>query len=270
MPHFRVEDGFHSHPKTYEAGDDAIGLWTRAGSFCMNHLTDGFVPEWWVRQQPRGMAKAKRLIAAVLWRPAQRDGKPGFEFHEWRQDSRAKIEADREKARRRKEAERQRRSPQESQRDRPRDSQRESAKSPGYIPNTHTQKNSGYVDCASPEPNANDPRSAPVTPTGNRLVTQTIPDEHPAAIRTELRLQASALLKAGQPEDLVADALRLWTTKNVHPKTLPALVSELINTRNRPAINGHSVTKIATSDAAFNAAQALKNTHPGTRLELEK
>ncbi|WP_234797028.1 hypothetical protein [Mycobacteroides chelonae] len=82
-----------------------------------------------------------------------------------------------------------------------------------------------------------------MTPVANRLVAEIIPVEHPAPVRTELRLQASALLRAGTPEDLVADALRLWLTKNLHPKTLPSLVSELINSRNQPNRNGSEHAK---------------------------
>ncbi|ORB76468.1 hypothetical protein BST46_29950, partial [Mycobacterium timonense] len=77
----------------------------------------------------------------------------------------------------------------------------------------------------------------------NRLVSEHIPARHPASVKTELRLQASALLKDGQPEALVAEALQLWTTKNLHPKTLPSLVSELINGRNQPSRNTSEHTK---------------------------
>lgn len=101
MPLFKVDDALHSHPKAIKAGDEAIGLWTRAGAFSMAYGTDGFVPEWWVKQQPRGMVKAKRLVDALMWHPANRD-EPGWEFHQWRQDSKEQIEADREKARQRK------------------------------------------------------------------------------------------------------------------------------------------------------------------------
>lgn len=101
MPHFKVDDGLHSHPKARNAGDEALGLWVRAGTYSMAYGTDGFVPLWWVKEQPRGMVKAKRLVAANMWHPARR-GEDGFEFHQWRQDTKEQIEADREKARRRK------------------------------------------------------------------------------------------------------------------------------------------------------------------------
>lgn len=126
MPHFRVDDGLDGHPKAQRAGDEALGMWLRAGSWCMRYLTDGFIPEWWVRQQPKGVAKAKRLVEAGFWHTAEQAGEKGWQFHEFlgpgRQDSREKIEAEREAARLRKAKSRQgsqQESHQESQRDTP-------------------------------------------------------------------------------------------------------------------------------------------------------
>lgn len=138
MPHFRVDDALHSHPKAQRAGDEAMGMWARAGSFCMAYLTNGFVPEWWVKQQPKGTTKARKLVEVGLWHDgAQLDGEKGYQFHEFvgpgRQDSREKIEADRELARKRKQKSRgssQQESQQESQRDDPRDERRSSRRSP--------------------------------------------------------------------------------------------------------------------------------------------
>lgn len=43
MPHFRVDDELDGHPKTERVGDDALGMWVRAGSWAMRYLTDGFM-----------------------------------------------------------------------------------------------------------------------------------------------------------------------------------------------------------------------------------
>jgi len=108
LPHFRVDDAFHSHPKAVQAGDEALGLWVRAGSYCMAYLTDGWVPLWWIRQQKRGKVLANRLEKCGLWSPVSRENEPGYQFHEFtgpgRQDSAETIKADREKARQRQEA----------------------------------------------------------------------------------------------------------------------------------------------------------------------
>lgn len=236
MPHFKVDDGLDSHPKAQRAGDDALGMWVRAGAWCMRYLTDGFVPDWWVKQQPRGAAKARRLGDAGMWNRSEKDGEKGWQFHEFvgpgRQDSAEQIRTDREKWRRKKAA--QRESTRDSPGVSPGDTQGESPEESWVLPKPTTQRDSGYLESASPDSTAREPRSAPVRPDANRLVAETIPETHPNAVRTELRLQASALLNDGQPPDIVGAALHLWTTKNVHPKTLPALVSEVINQRNKP------------------------------------
>jgi hypothetical protein len=45
MPWFRLDDSFHSHPKVIAAGNEAIGLYVRCGSYAAEHLTDGFIRE---------------------------------------------------------------------------------------------------------------------------------------------------------------------------------------------------------------------------------
>jgi hypothetical protein len=44
MPWFRLEDSFHNHPKVHQAGNAAIGLWVRCGTYSAQYLTDGHVP----------------------------------------------------------------------------------------------------------------------------------------------------------------------------------------------------------------------------------
>lgn len=102
-----MDDAFHSHPKARKAGLEAVGLWTLAGSHCMAYLTDGFVPEWWVKEKPRGATLAKRLVAAGLWRNAKRDGEQGFQFHDWKPECcKAHVLSNRERARIRKQKQR--------------------------------------------------------------------------------------------------------------------------------------------------------------------
>lgn len=45
MTWFKLDDGFHSHPKIIAVGNEAAGLYARCGSYCAQHLTDGFIPE---------------------------------------------------------------------------------------------------------------------------------------------------------------------------------------------------------------------------------
>lgn len=44
MSWFKIDDGFHCHPKVLEAGNEAIGLYVRCGSYCSQQLTEGRVP----------------------------------------------------------------------------------------------------------------------------------------------------------------------------------------------------------------------------------
>jgi hypothetical protein len=251
---FKMDDAFHSHPKARRAGLQAIGLWSVSGSYCANYLTNGFVDVPFVKTWPSGIKLATKLVEAGLWLPTERDGQPGWQFHDWDkyQPTKEQVEIEREAARNRKAKSRESRrvSQPESHRDTPEVSRRDSRVIPGVRarnpdPTRPDQEISGHPESESPDSTEREPRSAPVTPIANRLVREIIPAEHPDAVKTELRIQASTLLKAGTPEDLVADALRLWLTKNLHPKTLPSLVSELINGRNRPAGQPVESTRVA-------------------------
>jgi hypothetical protein len=93
MPWFKVDDTLSLHAKTVEAGNAAMGLWVRAGSWSMQQLTDGFIPGHIARQLGT-RTEARRLVAAGLW--DEKDD--GYVFHEWdqRQPSRTKVMADRE------------------------------------------------------------------------------------------------------------------------------------------------------------------------------
>lgn len=67
MPWFRLEDGFHSHPKVIRAGNEAIGLYVRCGTYAAQHLTDGFIPEH-VALLYGTPELAGALVRTKLWR----------------------------------------------------------------------------------------------------------------------------------------------------------------------------------------------------------
>jgi hypothetical protein len=93
MPWFKVDDTLAFHAKIVAAGNAAVGLWTRAGAWSMQQLTDGYVPLHIARSLGTN-AEAKRLVDVGLW--IKKDD--GYHFHEWeqRQPTRAKVMADRE------------------------------------------------------------------------------------------------------------------------------------------------------------------------------
>ncbi|MGI5418677.1 hypothetical protein [Actinomadura luteofluorescens] len=84
MTWFKVDDRFHSHPKGMAASLAALGLWTVAGSWSSDHLTDGFIPDHVIASLSRGETElAKELCAAGLWKRSR----GGYQFHEWDADS---------------------------------------------------------------------------------------------------------------------------------------------------------------------------------------
>ena len=80
MTWFKVDDSFHSHPKAAASSLAALGLWTAAGAWSGDHLTDGFLPDHMIPLLSRGATKlADELVAAGLWRRV----KGGYRFHDW-------------------------------------------------------------------------------------------------------------------------------------------------------------------------------------------
>ncbi|OMB79260.1 hypothetical protein [Mycolicibacterium conceptionense] len=283
MPHFRVDDALHGHPKAQRAGDDAIGMWVRAGSFCMAYLTDGFVPDWWVKQQPKGTAKARKLIAAGLWHGgAERDGEKGYQFHEFvgpgRQDSRAQIEADREKWRKKKAAQRAM-SPGDTKGDRqrmsPGDTQGESPEESRVLPNTNPTKeisthlrDDSHVSNAHddiplpPEPDDdygpvpqhvdNPAKPAPRQPSqaAKTVVRQTLGTTglaaYPRTFVDRLARQVENLTREGHPDTLIRQALTEWDKRaDARPEWLPTVLGDLVkNQRATPGNNGKPTHKM--------------------------
>lgn len=92
MPWFNVDDGFAFHRKTVRAGNAALGLWTRAGAWCAQHLSDGFLPKEMVGVLGSS-TQARKLVEVGLW--SKVDG--GYQFHEWVgwQRSRSEVLAER-------------------------------------------------------------------------------------------------------------------------------------------------------------------------------
>jgi hypothetical protein len=88
VPWFNVDDGFHSHPKAYAAGLEAIGLWTIAGSWSAKHLTNGFISHQTLAKLHPNRNRTwlvRRLVSAGLWEEV---GDEGWQFHEWNDDGR--------------------------------------------------------------------------------------------------------------------------------------------------------------------------------------
>ena len=76
---FKVDDKFAMHPKSMTAGNAALGLWVRAGSWSAAHLTDGRIPAELLAALGGNKAAAERLVKVRLW---SRDG-DNYRFKDW-------------------------------------------------------------------------------------------------------------------------------------------------------------------------------------------
>jgi hypothetical protein len=95
MPWFKVDDGFHCHPKILAAGNAAIGLWTRCGSYVSDQITDGFVPETVAKLYGKP-SEIRSLLEVGLW--AKTAG--GYQMHDYHDfnPTAEKVLADRDAA----------------------------------------------------------------------------------------------------------------------------------------------------------------------------
>jgi hypothetical protein len=66
MPWFRLDDNFYDHPKVVAAGNAAIGLWVRCGTYSANKLLDGKIPAKNVREMGRPR-EIEALLDAAMW-----------------------------------------------------------------------------------------------------------------------------------------------------------------------------------------------------------
>jgi hypothetical protein len=107
VPWFRLDDSFHSHPKTIAAGNEAVGLFVRCGTYAAEHLTDGRISRDVVLLYGSD-ALAEKLVGVKLWHRAR----GGWTIHDYLDynPSREAVENERKQA-----AERQRRRRAETQ-----------------------------------------------------------------------------------------------------------------------------------------------------------
>lgn len=98
MPWFKVDDGFHCHPKVLRAGNEAVGLYVRCGSYAAQQLTDGFIPEH-IALLYGGETLAETLVRAGLWRRT-RGGWRMPDYLDYN-PSKKQVQAEREKTRER-------------------------------------------------------------------------------------------------------------------------------------------------------------------------
>jgi hypothetical protein len=143
MPFFPVDDQAAFHPKFVAAGNAAVGLWTRAGSWSKAHAEGGRVPAEIARALGT-RAEIRRLLDVGLWEAAE----GGYIFHDWH-DVPGNYTADEEKRRREANRERQRR-----HRDKQRDSRVSNGVTDAFVtsrPSPSHMTDVTYVPEVSPE-----------------------------------------------------------------------------------------------------------------------
>jgi hypothetical protein len=94
MPWFRLDDAFDTHPKVLAAGNEAIGLFIRCGTYAARNLTDGHVPTSVVTLYG-DTDLAARLVAVGLWHRVR----TGWTIHDYLayNPSRQDVEENRKK-----------------------------------------------------------------------------------------------------------------------------------------------------------------------------
>ena len=99
MAWFKVDDALAFHMKVVTAGNAAMGLWVRAGSWSAQQLSDGFVPANIVRTFGGSDDDVRSLCDVGLWHEVEN----GYQFHDWDeyQPTREKVLSERESARKR-------------------------------------------------------------------------------------------------------------------------------------------------------------------------
>ena len=97
MPWYMVCDTFAFDEKAVAVGNAAIGLWTRAGSWSAQQLTDGFIPTHMVAALGGSTSQVRKLVDAGLWEKAP----GGHQFVDWAstQSTRTEVEQKRTAAR---------------------------------------------------------------------------------------------------------------------------------------------------------------------------
>jgi len=112
MSWFKVDDGFHDHPKVHALAEHAdqrfplcVAIWTLSGCYAARHGTDGRVTLATLRRLAPGSSRAdleraaSDLVTVGLW---ERDGE-SYLFHDWadyqptREQKAAKRDQERDK-----------------------------------------------------------------------------------------------------------------------------------------------------------------------------
>lgn len=225
MPWFKVDDTLAMHPKVVVAGNAAMGLWVRAGSWSSQQLTEGRIPRAMLSVLGGRPRDAAALVSAGLW--VETDD--GWAFHQWadRQPSRQHVEAERAAAAERQRRARERAKEQREAERQARESQQKSRRDKG-------------VSHGPPDPTRPDPTKEHKPPAGagaadaapprgaQQLVSHWIdlcgdarPDER---TKGHVAREIGRLVAEGIPHEAIRDGIELWHARRLNPATLASVV----------------------------------------------
>jgi hypothetical protein len=94
MTWFKVDDQLAFHPKTVACGNQAMGLWVRAGAWSAQMLTNGHIPDAMIVALGGTADDAKALVDGRFWHApgaecevCEAQGllpfEEGYQFHNW-------------------------------------------------------------------------------------------------------------------------------------------------------------------------------------------
>ena len=216
MPWFKVDDGFCFHPKALAAGNSALGLWVRAGSWCGANLTGGALPRHMIGTFGAQKRDAKRLVEAGLWCETE----DGYQFNGWNeyQPTKLQVEGERKAARERQA--------------RHREAKRHSVSHAVTEPVTNAVSNGTPT---RPDPTHSSfgtitPQPSADAPTAQTLLGEWIDhcsEPPPGRVKGQIAKEIKNMLDEGIPYERVRQGLATWQKRGLHPSTLPSIVHEL-------------------------------------------
>jgi len=210
---FKVDDGLCFHPKAIAAGNSALGLWVRAGSWCGANLTGGALPRHMIGTFGAQKRDAARLVSAGLWCETEE----GYQFNDWDvyQPTKEQVEADR-KASRERQA-------------RYRESKRNAVSNAVTPPVSNPVSNAAPT---RPDPTRSSSGTTPPSgaPTAQTLLGEWIdhcPEPPPGRVKGQIAKEIKNMLDEGISYERVRIGLATWQQRKVHPSVLPSIVHEM-------------------------------------------
>ena len=97
MPYFAVCDSLSDHPKVLAAGNAAMGVWVRLGSWCQKHLTDGVIPAVVCRSFGRNRDISRLVSVGLLVKVGD-----AYVMHDYLEHNHSRAEVDRRRSAKRK------------------------------------------------------------------------------------------------------------------------------------------------------------------------